>query len=384
MTKRLTHEDLLQLMTKQARWCVSVYMPTHRSLPEVAQDPIRFKNLLKEAAKECEAKGLSQPDREALLKPAQSLLDDSIFWRYQSDGLAVFLAADDFRNYRLPISFDEFSIVGERFHVKPLLPLLGSDERFFVLALSQNAVRLVEGTRFGASEVELENAPGSLAEITGDYDFEAQLQFHTGSRQVGDARAAVFHGHGGADNDVKTRISEYFRRIDHALQATLRDEQAPLVLAGVESLFPIYRSVNSYGQLLEGGISGNPETLHAEDLCQRAREIVTPVFRAARGEAEERFHALAGTGRTSSDLKEVVMAADDGRVETLIAGVGSQVWGRFEREKRSVVVHEQYEPDDIDLLDLSAVRTVMNGGTVFSADSDATPGAGPIAAIYRY
>jgi len=68
MTKRLTHEDLLQLMTKQARLCVSLYMPAHRSLPEVAQDPIRFKNL-RENVK------LSAGDFKFVKRPGVEIID---------------------------------------------------------------------------------------------------------------------------------------------------------------------------------------------------------------------------------------------------------------------------------------------------------------------
>jgi len=39
-------------------------------------------------------------------------------------------------------------VVSDRFHLKPLLPLLTGDGRFYILALSQNQVRLLQGTRY--------------------------------------------------------------------------------------------------------------------------------------------------------------------------------------------------------------------------------------------
>lgn len=383
MVKPLTNENLAELIGEQGHWCVSLYMPTHRSLPEAKQDPIRFKNLLRNAGSELEAKGLRASEIEEFLKPAQTLLGDPLFWRYQSDGLAAFLSANGFRSYRLPLSLKELSIVGDHFHIKPLLPLLRND-RFLVLALSKNAIRLIEGTRYGASEVELENVPGSLTEVMGNYEFEEQLQFHTRAPQAGNGRAAVFHGQGSGIDDLKPRISEYFRRIDEGLRATLKDKQLPLVIAGVESLFPIYSEVNTYGKLLEEGIAGNPDLLSAEQLRQRAWEIVEPVFLSAREDAENRYHALAGTGRTSNDLREVVMAAYDGRVDVLLVTVGVQVWGRFNNEKRSVAAHEQRQPDDRDLLDICVVNTLMNRGSVYPVEPDGVPGNGLVAAVFRY
>jgi hypothetical protein len=84
---------------------------------------------------------------EELLQPARRLLDDSSFWQYQAEGLAVFLAAGTLRTFRVPVPFAELVVVAPGFHVKPLLALLTGDGLFYVLALSQNQVRLLVGTR---------------------------------------------------------------------------------------------------------------------------------------------------------------------------------------------------------------------------------------------
>lgn len=380
----LTQKDLEELIDKQAEWCVSLYLPTHRSMPEAKQDPIRFKNLLREAERVLAARGVRSSDVDELLKPAASLLDNPTFWRFQADGLAIFLSPGEFRDYRLPVSFPEVSVVGDRFHVKPLLPLLSSDDRFFVLALSLNHVRLIEGTRYGASEIEVENLPASLKEVLGSYDFEQQLQFHTRAQQSGGERAAVFHGQGGGQDDVKPRILEYFRRIDGSLHGKIGNENAPLVLAAVNELFPLYREVNTYKNLVDEGITGNPESFSAEDLRQRAWQIVEPKFLETRREAESRYKALAGTGRTSNNLEEVLVAAHDGRIEELFVAVGVQSWGGFDQERRSVAVHDQPEPGDRDLLDVCAARTVINGGAVYAVTPNDVPGGERLAAVFRY
>lgn len=380
----LTDADFEALIENRAECCVSVYLPTHRALPEARQDPIRFKNLLREAESGLASRSLRAPEIAELLKPAQNLLDDPLFWRYQAAGLAVFLSREEFREYRLPVSFPELLVVGDRFHIKPLLPLLSSDDRFFILALSLSNVRLIEGTLYGAGEIELQNVPGSLKEILRGYDFDEGLQFHTRAQQAGAERAAVFHGQGSGTDDIKPRIGEYFRQIDEGILARLRNQSAPLVLAGVESLFPLYRAVNSYPGLLDEGIAGNPESLSAEELGQRAWTIVEPRFLRERRDANDRYHRLAGTGRTSNDLKEVVTAAHDGRVEVLFVAIGLQIWGDFDKENRSVVFHEQAEVSDLDLLDLCAVRTLLNRGMVYAVAPEAVPDGGPVAAVFRY
>jgi hypothetical protein len=160
----LTRQELKTLFEQRGEACVSLYMTTHRAGADVQQDPIRLKNLLREAEVTLNTMGLRSPEAGELLEPAQDLLGDSEFWQHQSEGLALFLSSRSFNAYRLPFEFEELVVVTNRFHVKPLLPLLSGDGRFYVLALSQNEVRLLQGTRYSVDEIELEDVPKSLVE----------------------------------------------------------------------------------------------------------------------------------------------------------------------------------------------------------------------------
>jgi hypothetical protein len=364
-------------------------MPTHRAGREIQQDPIRLKNLLGEAEERLLAGGLRTSKAQELLEPAEKLLQDSLFWQRQSDGLAIFLSSGEFRYYRLPFDFEELVVVTDRFHIKPLLPLLSGDGRFYVLALSQNEVRLLQGTRYSVSEVALEGAPESLAEALRYNDPEKRLQFHTSTITPGGKgeRPAIFHGHGVASaDDPKDYISRYFHQVDETLQDLLRDEQALLVLAGVDYLHPIYKEANAYPYVVDEGIEGNPEELSAEELHERAWAIVQPLFLAAQTEAAAQYRQLAGAGseQASNDLKEVVPAAYHGRVETLFVAVGLQQWGTFDPETNTVRVHEEAEPGDEDLLDFAAVQALLNSGTVYAVEPEKVPDEAPLAALFRY
>jgi hypothetical protein len=256
---------------------------------------------------------------------------DSGFWRRQSDGLALFVAADTFQTYRLPLPFSELVVIADRFHVKPLLPFFASDGHFYILALSQNQVRLLEGTRHTVDEVALEELPQSLADALQFERFERHLQFHTGASASGAGeRAAVFHGHDPSD-ETKGRILRWFHKINAELPDLLGTEQAPMVLAGVEYLLPLYREANKYPHLLEKGILGNPERLKPEELHARAWEMVKPVF--AQGRLKKRlrtFSQLAGTERATIDVAQAVPAAHHGRVELLFTAVDVEIWGTFD------------------------------------------------------
>jgi hypothetical protein len=379
----LTLDDFKGLVNQRAGPSVSLYMPTHRAGADTRQDPIRFRNLLGAAKKHLREEGLRTPDIYTLLAPARRLLVDSAFWWHQSDGLAMFFAEDAFHTLRLPLSFDEMLVVADRFHLNPLLPLLTGDGHFFILALSQNQVRFLEGTRHTVDEIFLEGVPTSLAEALQHERYEKQLQFHTRAPALAGQRAAGFHGHSPGE-DEKKRVLRYFRQIDAGLQELLRDERAPLVLFGVDYLFPIYQEANTYPHLLEDGVAGNPEALKPEALHALAWEVVQPHFLRAQQAAQARHVQLARTGQTAHDLGEILPAAHHGRVEALFTAAGVQQWGQFDPETGALTFFATSEPGTEDLLDLAAMQTIINGGVVYPLQRDELPGDSPIAAMFRY
>jgi hypothetical protein len=348
-------------------------MPTFRAGRRVEQNLIRFKNLLRQAEGGLTASGLRSLQVQALLEPATALL-------------ALFLSPTTFNHFRLPISFDELVVTTKRFHLKPLLTLLNSDGRFYLLAFSKNQVRLFQGSKFSLSALDLQGVPGSLAESL-QYDLhQKQLQFHTGAPARGGKRDARFFGTGDADTDEKELILHFFRQLDGGLREAVGGERAPLVLAGVDYLLPIYHRASSYPVLMETGITGNPDDLTTEDLHRRAWEIVEPHFRQEERKAADRYHMLAGSNSplASSKVTEVVPASVHGQVDTLFVAVGIQRWGDVAPDTGDVMLHDRPEPDDHDLLDFAAIHTLLKGGTVYAVPPNEVPENSSLAAVFRY
>ncbi len=380
----ITNEEIRAMAEKRTGPCVSLYMPAHRHIPETEQDPIRFKNLLTDAEQRLGASGMRSTEVRELLAPARKLLNDPAFWKFQSDGLAVFLAPNLTRHYRLPFKFIETLVVGERFHLKPLWQVLANDQRYFILAVSQKSVRLLEATGYGVVEVSLENVPENIGEILSRYDFEEQLQFHTRAQSSGATRSAVFHGQGLGQEDAFKRVVQFLREIDSGLSDVLKGEKASLVTAGDRTLLALYRSVNSYRHLVDEGIPGNPDLLGDEDLRERSWRIVQPVLHRGHQAAKEKFLELIGTGKASDNLEAVIPAAFHGQIESIFVPAGVQRWGSFDPAGNSVTLHEKAESTDNDLLDFAALHTWLNNGEVFVVAPGEIPGAGALAAVYRY
>lgn len=380
----ITMEKLKEtFLTKRFDWSISLFMPTHRAGRETEQDPIRFKNLLRDVEERLLAKGLRSPEVQEILKKPRRLLEDDGFWRRQSDGLAVFFSEEVFHLFRLPIQFAELAVITDRFHVKPLLPLLTSDGTFHILTISQNRLRLLEGTRYTVDEIDLGDTPETLAATFPDGFPKKQLRFYTGKPSGGGTGTPQFHGHDPSD-DVKNHLRQWFRTIDKAVADLLVDTRSPLMLAGVDTLFPLYKEVNSYPYLVEEGIPGNPDEMKPEDFLPPAWAIVEPVFNREREAGFERYQQLAGTGQTTTDITEAVFAAHHGRIAVLFVAVGVQVWGRFDPENNQVDLHETPEAGYEDLLDFIAIQTLLKGGEVFAVSPEKVPDQFFVAAVLRY
>lgn len=384
-----TKEDLRTLIESQDGLHVSLFMPSNRTGIDAQQDKVRLKNMLRDVEENLAETGARAPDIKQLLEPGWELLENSQFWRHLGDGLALFLAPGFVRPYRVPQSLTQRAVLNRRFYVKPLLPLLSNDGRFYVLALSQNQVRLLEGTRHTVKEVDTQDMPASLADaLRYDDKEEWNLQFHTDTQpsKIPGERAAIYFGTGTDEPDPKEDILRYFQQINEGVYDLLKNRREVLVLAGVEYLHPIYRAANSYGCLLEQGINGNPEGLSPQELHERAWQIVQPLFSKPQADAAARYEALAGSGSplASGALDTVLAAAYYGRVDTLFLAAIHESWGRFDPNTGKVTSHQQVQPGDEELLDLAAVHTFLNGGTVYAVDAAEVPGGGPLAAIFRY
>lgn len=387
----LSQEELKTVIAESKRPSISIFLPTHRAGPEIEQDPIRLKNLLKQAEERLITEEESRPaEARELLGPVSALLDDAAFWRHQADGLAIFRARDVFRVYRLPLQLPEFVVVSDRFHVNPLLPLLVNDARFYVLALSQKAVRLLECSWDHVHEIELPGVPQGMEKALPEGPAplsnrinRSELQRHTLPMDRGNA--ARFHGHGVGTDDVDViNLARYFHRVNDGLEDILKLQQVSLVLACVEYLAPVFREVTRYPHILDPIIAGNPDGMTQDELHQKAWAIAEPHFRKVREQAAAQYHEGMAKGRASHSLRDIVAAAHQGRIATLFVPLGARRWGRFDFDHLALEEHAEEQPGDDDLLDLAAMQTLMHGGTVYGVPPHEVPDKQLLAAVYRF
>ena len=180
------------------------------------------------------------------------------------------------------------------------------------------------------------------------------------------------------------RIGAVFRSVDAALRTQLREQRAPLILAGVQYLLPIYREVSGYGPLAHDEVPGNPDHLSEHELHARTR----PWFRPTWSRLGRMRSPSTGSWRaraSSDDLSRIVSTAQQGQIESLFIDRTAHRWGTFDAASGQLAVRSSSarEAGDDDLLDYAAVQTLLHRGAVYALPAEQVP-APPAAAILRY
>lgn len=367
----LTNEILAGFSTHQEPPCLSLYQPTHRQHPENQQDPIRFRSLLKELEASLRQK---YPTAEAqrLLKPFEALAQDAEFWSHTLDGLAVLGGPGIFRALRIPQQVTEWVAVGESFYTKPLRRFLQSADRYQVLGLSLDEIRLFEGNRHALDELDLvPGVPRSIADARGVKLTEPQLAIASYGGVGGDSNR-MQHGQGAKADDADIDVERFFRAVDRAVfEHYSKPSGLLLILAALPEHHHLFRQVSQNPHLVAGGILRYPESLPSDELRALAWQTIEPGYQARMASLLEEFQQAHSKSAGSDDLAQVAEASTSGRVETLLIDGERQVT-------------DPTDPLVGDLLDDLGELVAKNGGMVLVVPAGRMPSRTGLAAIYRY
>lgn len=375
-------QDLERLLLVEAEGCVTIYLPTFKAGPEVQQAPIMLKNLTKEAEERLVQLGRRRPEVLETLKPIEKLIHDPEFWKHQNDGLAVFLTPDAFETFRLPVNFEPSVRVDHKLNVRPLLTHLHGDGVFYLLAVSLNDVRVFKASKLEIEELAVENLPLNKDHALG-LDKSQSISLKNGA---GAAFGVPTHGSLELSDIEKTEIRQYFRKVDQALSELLKSGKEPLVVASVETLFALYKEVNTYPHLTNECLKGNPDVLTPAQLHSKAWPIVKDHFTTPLTHAREKFSMLHGQNSplASAKLEEIFFAAHQNRVEALLMAKSAEQWGDFDLEQQSLEIAEVPETVHRDLLSAMTAPALLSGAAVYMLDLEDMPEGEPLAAVFRY
>jgi len=312
----ISRREILSLAARSDQSRVSLYLSTRDGSPTSPKRLLEWEALIRAAARQLRAAGMPDADVDRTLDPAGHAFDRDRRNAAREESWVYFADARWQSAMRVPISVPRLAVVGDRCCIAPLVPLLARKGEYFLLELSRDDIRLYAGTRVHLVRVPLEGlALGPLASMP---PRARPARAFAADRGGSDSRGFEQGVDGGTELDERRSILEHFRRVDTGIRDMFRADKPPLVLGGAAHLRSLYREVNSYSRLLDGDVASGPRDMPPAQLHARSWSIVGQVLHQSQRQAVSRFTLLQGTGRTVTEPHAVAVAAEAGRVETLI------------------------------------------------------------------
>jgi hypothetical protein len=332
------------------------------TIAAVFPNPLEIRARLKNAVNGIErelSSGSRDQDIAGLLKPirnAAETIESNGIW---GKSLLILRSPHVFQGYWLRNWRREILDVGGSFRLRPLLAAIAREQRFHMLGISQGTVSLFDSTMFRAAEVKLPaSVPGNLRDWQNARQPDHVLDNRsTGGPSTGSMKGVLF----GMSADREKRdeyLKHFFREIDRGVRSALREDTAPLVLAGPHEELAVYRRINTYPHLFAEEVHGAPGPLAMQDLLEQARDLLSQSL----SEPLRKLVAELERRTVLQDAGKMPRRARDGRIEDLLI------------------------PEDAgdDHTEIAAMETLRHGGCVFAVKPSEIPGNAPALAVLRH
>lgn len=362
-----TSRDLSTLNDVRDDVCVSIYLPTTPITQDIQKARIKLSNLAKEAVRQLQEAGTDKRRLAALQEHLDDLADDDEFWRFQAHSLAAFATPDSLRTYRLANNLAQIVEVSDRFHLKPLIRAITFPQAAYVLAISENAVRLVEvSPDLPAAAVKVPDLPSDAASAVG----KSTINDRSPSGRVQGSEGQ------------KTRLAQYVRKVEAALRPILAGADVPLILAATAPVESIFRSVSAIPALRQAIVGSHDRTSEA-DLAAAARPILDAHYETQIADFHALFDARKGQRRTTTDISDAARAATFGNIDQLLVDIDEVVDGVVDEDTGAVTFDESGDAHNYGVVDEIAGRALRTGARVLGVRKGDMPRGQSLAAILR-
>lgn len=376
MKYEITNDFPHDIIFEEGDVSISIYQPTTKVRSSSGENIILFKDNIKKVRNSLE-KDYSKTEIDEIIKPLVDLSNDTAFFRDKiKESLTVFLNRDKMVVYTLTRDLENLVVVSDAFHIKPLVRVFQSADKYYLLGISRKTFKLFYGDRYGLQEIALdENAPIDIEKVMGDTSLE---------RSVGRAGSGATFNLDGADTEL-AEVQNYFRIVDrYILNNFARKTHSPVLLVALEENASIFRDISKNNLLMPIGINKDFESLDINKLREESWDIVEEKYLNKTKVLVDRFEAERNKGLASGDLGQVGRYALENRVQTLLVDSDKLIPGKLDTHTKTIIESELNDPDTGDILSDMTRLVLQAGGEVVALPEERMPTESGVAAIYRY
>lgn len=351
---------LKELTAIKGEPCISLYMKTHRQHPASAVDPIAFKKLYNKTLSYIQEHQLA--DHEPLLTPLEKLIDDKTFWDNGDNGLAIFCSKHGTKILKLPKEVEEISCVANSFCVKPLFSFYNENQQYYLLTLGLDNVKLYSGDKYQIEEVDIKgkiptSMKGALGHELTDNHLHASVVEGTG-----------LHGYMEKSQEEEIDMDRFFRKVDRAIQENFNiSKDTPLLLATLPEHQSHFLRISNNLHLTPVLLGINPHALSKDELLEKVQDSLDGDFEKHKTSLLERSQRAVHENLSSSELRDVVQNALDGKIDVLFIENDRSINGYIDPESRKV---QQGKTLSTDVINELSCLVFEQGGHVIVLDSE--------------
>ncbi len=276
--------------------CVTLAMPTHRSKPDYEMDRIVLKNLVDKASKQL----LQMFDKHKAAEIIENLEEarDAVDNGVNLDCLVIYANEYFSSVVRLPVPAAEEILIGKYFDLRPLYKMRQQNEDYYVLTISKQKIRLIEG--FNDKPVQ--------EIVNGDFPFDRDWYYTISPRKVSQ------------DIFVDNMEKEFYNDADKSFQKVYNDNPSPVVLAGDVKSIAYFEEVMDDKSMVIGRIAGSYDLSPLHEIIDAAAPEIEKYRKTLEDGYLSEINDAVGAGHLVTDVGSIIRLAKEGMTDTLFIG----------------------------------------------------------------
>ncbi|HEY1755540.1 MAG TPA: hypothetical protein VGG72_09100 [Bryobacteraceae bacterium] len=359
--------------------CVTLVLPPYHAGERAESGAAFLKASLHGIAQQFVERKVPRTLGRDLLEPLEQLAHESAGSAGSHLGCAILRSQDVFCQFRLTQPARPSLTVAGCFAVRRLIDEFLAPAMFYILALSKDSVSLLRCAGAQLETVPLPGgAPMTLEEALALEPPDHDLENRSASSGSEGGRRRIRFGTGSGREAAHAHLADFYKIVDRGIHKLLHEPEIPLLLAGVDEDVAAYRAVNTYRCLAQGSLHGSSKLLlQTAEILMYARSLLSAEERQRQAGALKEDAKHLAADRMLTDPYAILNAAFNGRVRQLYVAEDAENAAVFERKGYRTWGKE-------DLLNLAAVRTMLDRGRAFELPRSSMPGGAAAIAMLRY
>jgi hypothetical protein len=322
--------------------CITIILNTHRNKQQYDLDRLQLRKLVSEAENRLFQN--ESEEKARLLSKRMKELVAQIQFDKNLDCLILFINANVTKFLHLPIHVENRVVIDSSFATRDLVRLLHMKTNYFVLVFSEYKARLLEA--FDETLIQEYGSP---------FPIENNDLYSTKTIELKNA-------------DLQKRLlSEFYNRIDKAVNEVRNDNPKPVLLCSQEMNCAEFLKVADLKEIFfTDFLKGNKLYLDANEIVRESWQVVRKQqFEKNRLRKQELEEALA-SGQYISDANEIWHATSEGRIRTVFIEENLFRPARIDNNTITFVTEEERNKPGVvdDIYDEIIEATVNSGAEV--------------------